>query len=231
MMNRIYMVILLLALSAGAWAERIPESKARSVARQVLSSQGNLRSDVSPVLAYEAPCLLRGDIGADYYIYTPDQGNGFVIVAGDDVAFPLLGYSFTDPFSADHMPLPMRTWLQGYQKELASATAATSQEGKVAEEWERFLSGDFRLSTGTVLETPVWDQGEPFNRLTPEIEGKHALTGCVATAMGIIMGYHGYPARTVSQPATNTYQVGGKKITTTIDYGGIRIFRLKLGHS
>ena len=37
--------------------------------------------------------------------------------------------------------------------------------------------------------------------------------------MGIIMGYHGYPARTVSQPATNTYQVGGKKITTTIDYG------------
>ena len=145
-MNRIYMVILLLALSAGAWAERIPESKARSVARQVLSSQGNLRSDVSPVLAYEAPCLLRGDIGADYYIYTPDQGNGFVIVAGDDVAFPLLGYSFTDPFSADHMPLPMRTWLQGYKKELASATAATSQEGKLAEEWERFLSGDFRLS-------------------------------------------------------------------------------------
>ena len=100
----------------------------------MLSSQGNLRSDVSPVLAYEAPCLLRGDIGADYYIYTPDQGNGFVIVAGDDVAFPLLGYSFTDPFSADHMPLPMRTWLQGYQKELASATAATSQEGKVADE-------------------------------------------------------------------------------------------------
>ena len=218
-MNRIYMVILLLALSAGAWAERIPESKARSVARQVLSSEGDLRSDVSPVLAYEAPCLLKGDIGADYYIYTPNQGNGFVIVAGDDVAFPLLGYSFTDPFSADHMPLPMRTWLQGYQKELASATAATSQEGKVAEDWERFLSGDFRLSTGTVLETPIWDQGEPFNRLTPEIEGKHALTGCVATAMGIIMGYHGYPARTVSQPATNTYQVGGKKITTTIDYG------------
>lgn len=217
MINRIHIVLLFLALSVGAWAERVPESKAREVAQQVLSSMQTLRSTVSPVLSYQAPSGLRGDGGADYYVYTPDQGQGFVIVSGDDIAMPVLGYSMTDPFSADHMPLPMRKWLDQYQEELAHATSTTAPE-EVATEWGRYMKGDFRMATGTVLETPTWNQGEPYNRMTPEIDGQHTLTGCVATAMGIIMCYHKYPSNVISAPASNSYRAGDQMITTTIDY-------------
>ena len=34
-----------------------------------------------------------------------------------------------------------------------------------------------------------WDQGEPYNMLTPQINGKQTLVGCVAVAVGQIMAY------------------------------------------
>jgi hypothetical protein len=41
----------------------------------------------------------------------------------------------------------------------------------------------------------LWGQGDPYNFLTPEINGKHTPSGCVATAMSQIMKYYTYPAQ------------------------------------
>lgn len=217
-MNYRYLLSLLFAaLSLSTWAERIPESQARQVAQQVLSGFNPLRATVSPVLAYQAPNSLRADSGADYYIYTPDQGTGFVIVSGDDIAYPVLGYSTSDPFCADHIPTPMLEWLQNYQKELAGAKYSTAS-ASVARQWASVLRGDLRLGTGRVLDTPKWDQGDPYNRMTPMVNGEHTFVGCVATAMGIIMGYHQYPERVINTPATNTIYVEGQPQTVQVDY-------------
>lgn len=217
-MNCRYLLsMLFVALSLSAWAERIPESTARQVAQQVLSGFNPLRATVSPVLAYQAPNSLRSDGGADYFIYTPDQGKGFVIVSGDDIAYPVLGYSTTDPFSADYMPIQMKAWLENYQNELAQAKVSAAPES-VAQQWASFLSGETQLGTGRELATPLWKQSDPFNRMTPLDGDKHCLVGCVATAMGIIMGYHHYPERVVNPPATNTYSIAGISATVQIDY-------------
>lgn len=217
-MNYRYLLSLLFAaLSLSAWAERIPESQARQVAQQVLSGFNPLRATVSPVLAYQAPNSLRAGGDADYFIYTPDQGTGFVIVAGDDLAYPVLGYSTSDPFSADHIPTPMLNWLQNYQKELAGAKSSTTP-ASVARQWESVQRGELRLGTGRVLDTPKWDQVDPYNRMTPMVNGEHTLVGCVATAMGIIMGYHQYPERVINAPATNTIYVEGQPKTVQVDY-------------
>ena len=40
-----------------------------------------------------------------------------------------------------------------------------------------------------------WGQGAPYNLLTPELNGKHTPTGCVATAMAQVMKYYNYPAQ------------------------------------
>ena len=131
-MNYRYLLSLFfMALSLSIWAERIPESTARQVAQQVLSSFNPLRTTVSPVLAFQAPNTLRAGDGSDYYIYTPDQGTGFVIVAGDDLAYPILGYSTTDPFSADNMPAPMLEWLANYQQEMAHAKITEAPASKL----------------------------------------------------------------------------------------------------
>lgn len=217
-MNYRYLLSLLFAaLSLSTWAERIPESQARQVAQQVLSGFNPLRATVSPVLAYQAPNSLRAGGGADYFIYTPDQGTGFVIVAGDDLAYPVLGYSTLDPFSADHIPTPMLEWLQNYQKELAGAKSPTAPES-VARQWASVLRGELRLGTGRVLDTPKWDQSDPYNRMTPLVNGEHTVVGCVATAMGIIMGYHQYPERVINAPATNNIYIEGQPKTVQVDY-------------
>lgn len=46
---------------------------------------------------------------------------------------------------------------------------------------------------GVVLETANWGQGEPYNSLCPTVDGMKVPTGCVATAMAIVMKYHNWP--------------------------------------
>lgn len=215
---RCFLTLLFVALSLSAWADRVPESAAREVARQVLSGFSPLRAAVSPVLAYQAPATLRSGDGADYYIYAPDQGDGFVIVAGDDIAYPVLGYSKSDPFRADRMPVQMSGWLANYQEEMNHARGTTAPKS-VSAQWASVLRGELHLETGRVLETPDWGQGEPFNRLTPQIGGEQTVVGCVAVAMGMVMGYHKYPERAVNPPATNNFWIAGTPTTEHIDYG------------
>lgn len=70
-----------------------------------------------------------------------------------------------------------------------------------------------------LLETANWSQGEPYNRQTPTIKGKHTVTGCVATAMGIIMKYHEYPIRAVNPPEYNYYSIDGYYSGHKLSYG------------
>lgn len=52
-------------------------------------------------------------------------------------------------------------------------------------------------SSGDPIEPMIstkWGQGYPFNSLIPEIEGKHALTGCSATALAQLLNYHKSPS-------------------------------------
>ena len=217
-MNYRYLLSLFfMALSLSIWAERIPESTARQVAQQVLSGFNPLRATVSPVLAYQAPNNLRAGDGSDYYIYTPDQGTGFVIVSGNDLAYPVLGYSTTDPFQADNMPAPMLEWLENYQQELAHIENYTASES-VARQWASVLRGELRLETGKVLDTPKWRQSDPFNRMTPQIDGQQTLVGCVALAMGIVMAYHQYPEKVIHAPVTNQIFVNNNRTTVQVDY-------------
>ena len=38
-----------------------------------------------------------------------------------------------------------------------------------------------------VLETALWDQSDPYNRLCPEVNGALSLTGCTATVLRVSM--------------------------------------------
>ena len=72
-----------------------------------------------------------------------------------------------------------------------------------------------------------WNQGTPYNNLCPEYDGKHAVTGCVATAMAQIMGHHRWPAYTTNPiPAyttsTNKTKVAGVAANTPIRWNQIK---------
>ena len=60
------------------------------------------------------------------------------------------------------------------------------------------------------LITSQWGQDSPYNTQCLEIDGKHCLTGCVATAMAQIMYYHKWPqdaSSAIPEYTTRTKQV------------------------
>lgn len=72
--------------------------------------------------------------------------------------------------------------------------------------WKTLLAEQSELRdmrTQALLKTATWDQGTPFNEQCPVINGGHAVTGCVATAMAIVMKYHKYPAQGIGSATTD----------------------------
>lgn len=122
---------------------------------------------------------------ADYYVFNDISGKGFVIIAGDDQANMVLGYSLTSSFP-DEMPDNLTSWLDGYSRQIAFirshglrnvyAQARTFQAAK------------------PLLDNIRWGQDHPYNGMTPCYVGTtHSPTGCVATAMAQIMYYYRWP--------------------------------------
>lgn len=113
-----------------------------------------------------------------YYIFNAAESEGFVIVAGHDKG-RIAGYSLSGRIDAADMPPQLVAWL-GHIDAAAvpDATAASAPQ-----------------AGGRLLQTPEWGQNPPYNTLTPVINGEHAVTGCVATAMAIVMRYHRWPAK------------------------------------
>ncbi len=132
------------------------------------------------------------------------QPSGWVVVAGCDAVIPVLGYAFEGAFKADDQPACFRAWMEQYAKAIAHCLEnklAPTEE--IQKEWKR-LSGhdpltlrDLRSQKGVQpLLTSKWDQGKFYNTQCPaDPQGPdgHAVTGCVATAMGQIMYYYRWP--------------------------------------
>ena len=227
-------LLLMLILCFSTWiirAERIDVATARQVAQSV-AQQGNvtggLRSTANVSLVYAAAPGKNGSVlrsgtvdgTADYFVFNFSGNKGFAIVSGEDRVRPILGYSHKGSFDPDNLPDNLRGMLAFYQEQITQAIhQGIEATPEISAEWNRYLSGTMPQTRAKTISTALWAQGEPFNLQTPTVNGEHTLTGCVATAMGIIMKHHQYPAKAVNPPTTNTYQVNGRTQSQTITYG------------
>ena len=116
-----------------------------------------------------------------YTVYGNDS-QGFVVISRDDQYNPVLGYS-DSRFPASHIPCGMAWWLGAISEVMESGMAASPARTRAA------------YTPVAPLCKTQWDQGDPYNFLTPELNGQHTPTGCVATAMSQIMKYFEYPAQ------------------------------------
>lgn len=113
-----------------------------------------------------------------YYVFN-DAEAGFVIIAGDDAIPAVLGYSPTGTFREDSIPDGLKDMLEIYRQQIAAIPADAP-----AADTDDDFTGE------KLLETNDWGQGAPFSNYCPN----NYPTGCVATAMGIVLAYHGHPA-------------------------------------
>ena len=176
-------------------AGNVTEEKARQIAVSFWQSRTVTRGG-GPLLqmAFHSENLVSQTSGQSpaYYVFDNTDGPGFVIVAGDDAAMPVLGYSFENEFPKDNLPVNLKAWLEYMRDEIDEARRKGEKaEAVVTQAWS-----NIKASTPVVLlETAQWNQNSPYNLLCPTINGLSTATGCVATALAIVMRYHQWPEK------------------------------------
>lgn len=149
-------------------------------------------------------------------LYHPDDGSalylvefaptGFVILSGDDRVPPVLGFSVRDRLSGPDGNPAFREWIHRYARAVRRLTVEPADDGRATAAWRELASGGSPRAAGVNREaaadpawvspllTSAWNQGTPYNLYTPLEDGRHTLTGCVATAMAQLIRYWRYPS-------------------------------------
>ncbi|MGI6369362.1 MAG: T9SS type A sorting domain-containing protein [Ignavibacteria bacterium] len=149
-----------------------------------------------------------------FYIYNFPQ-KGWVIVAGDDIARPILAYSKDASYSLENIPDNAKYWLEIYDNAISEAIKqGAPQSEKIANEWLIARNPKKRNSLLDEIVPPLiktnWSQDSPYNDLCPydEDEEKRTYTGCVATSMAQIMKYWNFPVSGIGKKTYTHYKYG-----------------------
>ena len=136
------------------------------------------------------------------FIFNNTAGKGFVIMAADDCATPILGYSYENNFDEGELPPHVKAWLDGYALQIEEAAAMKlSATDEIRNDWECLRKGKtLPIKSEKTVEPLVqtrWSQSPYYNDQCPYDSCAHerAVTGCVATAMAQVMKYWSYPER------------------------------------
>lgn len=182
------LIFLLLACAAmAAHAEVVPVDNAKQLAADFFSASGLERLSSTDALDLAYTC---GSTSKPvYYVFNAHQGPGYIIISADDCTAPVLGYSLEGHYDAASLPPAMNWMLHGLESEIK---AAPDIQKPVSHAERRQMARRIaRSSERILLETPQWRQEAPFNMHIPG----NPLTGCVGTAMAMIMKYHEFPER------------------------------------
>jgi len=280
------------ANSTGAVAQRetgthVTADEARAVGLRFLNANTSRTRGAGDLQMATAYRTAQGDTA--FYVF--NAANGFVMVAADRCATPILGYSDEGPFNTNNVPVQMQGYLQGFVEQIAYGIGhPTAADATKAQQWEQVRSTGHltnsranmamgnnpanavmannrmtksvmmaRDSSGKMVRkevslndlmnsnaednhivmptlpqsnresrsggngvapliTAMWDQDCYYNAACPvDTDGicGHVPTGCVATAMGMIMHYWGYPAQGTG---AHSYTPDGYP-TQTVNFG------------
>lgn len=153
-----------------------------------------------------------------YYVFNARDGKGFIIISADDCTTPVLGYSLENNYDLSSVPPAMKWMMQGLESEIKAAPKL--QKPVEQAERRRMARRTAQSNEKILLKTPEWRQESPFNSMIPGTP----LTGCVGTAMAMIMKYHNYPER-----GTGSYnQVN---FDVAYDWANMRMDNYRYGYS
>lgn len=105
-------------------ADNVTVEQAQSLAANFFRASTQTRS-ASPQLQLvwdgEDPSTRTSATEPAFYVFNRTDSKGFIIVAGDDVAMPVLGYSFENSFKTENMPANLKNWLLGLKGQINEA--------------------------------------------------------------------------------------------------------------
>ena len=197
-MKKTLSIMLMLALFVGQLiASPVDVNTARQLSLKY--AQGNATKKVANLdLAYTQTT----ESGTNA-LYVFNFEGGYLIMAADDVAQPILAFGEEGCFDANNIPDGLAYYLRHYARQIEYAVANNMMATpEIAEQWEQIrrygVIRSERATRGDVapLISTNWNQDSPFNAYCPTGQGGpgcRAYAGCVATAMSMVMKHWNWP--------------------------------------
>ena len=222
MMKKTILLMMTMALMAtSALAAEVTEGQALDIAQRFVNA-GAAKMKAAPnsklTLAHAATAL-NGK--PDYYVFNRGEGDGFVVVSGEDRVQPVFGYCERGKFDYDKLPANAKWFFGEYQRQMQYLREHPQAKARKAVNL---------TSSVAPLLSSKWNQCKPYNDLCPEapddddtylIYGGHACSGCVATAVSQVMYYYKWPARGVGSKSYSfdlTTMGGSVPMTLSADF-------------
>lgn len=201
-MKKLILCLAVYVLAFTAQASPVSVANARNVAVTFLQYNESALV-VNQLILRETLYSHEGD--ALIYAFDIDD-HGFILVSADDEMPAVVGYSFGGRFDRSLLPPHLLQWLQAYCEDMEAAMLQRDHDEMLrndrqawAGEWKALYNHDdsyYTRKAGKNVEallTTEWSQGYGYNNYCPMYGNRHAVTGCVATAMAQIIRYHRYP--------------------------------------
>ena len=212
-MRKLLLSCLALLSAWPVWAAQRTQGEAMDIARSFLAQRSTTRALSGELqLAAVSSDLLpsaatRGAASSEPSFYVFNQGaSAYVIVSGDDSMKPILGYSDEGAFVTENLPDNIRGWLELCDAAYNEAVKGEARVQPVST--SATTRSNFAESVAPLLGDINYNQDEPYNGQCPMIRGERAMTGCVATAMAMVMRYWQYPEHGQGEHAITDRETG-----------------------
>ena len=190
--KQIYRVLFLVTLSIAvshAVAGNITPEAARGIATHFVKQHNALgfkATSMTDLQLVHAEASKTVKNASDYYAFNI-KGGGFIIIAGEDRATQVLGYSDKGRLDFNNLPCGLKTLLDCYKQDIEFLQTCKDSDLMPAPNLNRDSTG-----VEPLLKT-TWGQGPPYNWQCPMSEGELCIVGCAATAMAQVMNYWQFP--------------------------------------
>lgn len=213
-MKRLSLLLLALGLAANAvFAGPVDVNTAKELGQKyVRNTLGMKSADLS--LAYTQTT----EFGVDA-LYVFNYGQGFVVMAADDRAHPILGYTEGASFDIEQIPEGLQYYLRYYARQIQYAIDNDLPlDMEIAEQWYLLDKEGVMMKTRmnravAPLLATTWDQGYPYNYYAPACNsywtGNHCYAGCVACSMSQTMKFWNWPETGNGEHSYSTSTYGG----------------------
>jgi len=198
-------IISLLFSGLSLKAAPVPRERALEIGKKILAAQPPTKAGSGRIsIVWDGEeVATKSTLPPAFYVVARD-GGGFVIIAGDDNATPVLALSDRNEFKVEEMPANVKWWMDRMK---AYVRSLNSQSPEAAAQWSGLVSTKGMVDDGTNVDvlashlTPEWGQGfltvdyygtiikaPLYNAKCPvDAAGDTTITGCVATALAEIL--------------------------------------------
>lgn len=196
----------LAAISLTVSAKNINVATAKNAASEFIKSHARAHSGSLRVPSMTDLHLTHAEAssvvsGANAYYAFNMNGGGFIIVAGEDRANTVLGYSDNGHLDFNNLPDNFKALMRSYKEEIEYLQAHPELNITPAIQ----ATGD--AGVAPLIKT-TWGQEMPYYLQCPVYNGEYCVVGCVATAMAQVMYYWKFPTSCDGLNSYYCYDIG-----------------------